>query len=86
MSASALGTLIRIDEAALSLEQRLTPRWSTHLGLRGVLTEDVGLTGDPNDTRYERADASFIWQTTRTWKMTATTSFTRYRRSDLVDD
>jgi len=82
VSASALGVLVRIDEAVLSLDQRLTPRWSTRLGLHGVLTEDVGLTGDPSHTRYERADASFIWQTTRTWKLTATTSFTRYRRVD----
>ena len=84
VSASALGLLVRIDEAILSLDQRLTPRWSTHFALRGVRTEDVGLVGETQHSLYERADAAFIWQTTRTWKLTATTSFTRARRADAL--
>jgi hypothetical protein len=81
VAASGYGVLVNRDDVGLSLDRRLTPRWSATLGIRSLRSDDIGSVvpgvGSGERRRYERAESALYWQMSRTWRVSANASLTR---------
>jgi hypothetical protein len=78
---SAFGFLVTRDEAGLSFERRLAPRWNTSLGFRRVSSDDIAAAFSGEVHLYERADTALSWQASRTVRLIGSASVTRIERA-----
>lgn len=75
---SAYGYLVTRTDAAVSLNRRLTPRWSGWVAAHGLWNEsaeDLRQIGEHR--RYDRTEAGATWDATRTWRLSATAAYSQ---------
>jgi hypothetical protein len=75
----AYGFLVTQDDAGLSFERRLTPRWSGSLALRSLSSEDITPTLVRQRRRYDRAEAGLNWRATESWRLRGAVILARAR-------
>jgi len=81
VAASGYGYLVTQDEAGVSFERRMTPRWNGLLSMRSFLSEDITLDQRRDSRRYERAEAALSWRAAPAWQLRGAVAFARARRS-----